>query len=146
MSNEPLEDRVISLFKEVWELSHATYVLVAAAALDGALKIQLLKKMPGISRTLERRIYDGYGPLSNFSARTDLAVALGIISQDTYQKIRRFNQVRVEFAHTPDILTLADDSVKEPLRLLIGVLEPGQDPLPFLMDALEQVAREIEAG
>jgi DNA-binding MltR family transcriptional regulator len=87
---------------ELWTKSHAGTVLVSAAILDQELKTAILKKMrPNLSKGKEERIFKGYGPLSEFGDKIEIAFALSQIDEDIYGKLKIIKDIRNEFAHLP---------------------------------------------
>lgn len=92
----------------------AQLAITVAAALDGMLEEALARKMKPLNREMKRRLFEGYGPLSNFSAKIDIAYALKLITKQTYDTFRTVQKIRNIFAHrnqltdfeTPEIVTL----------------------------------------
>ncbi len=60
---------------------------------------------------MHNRIFEGYGPLSNISAKIDLSYALNIISEQTYKDLRNLNKIRVKFAHSAELKNLQDPDI-----------------------------------
>ncbi|MGH7860101.1 MAG: hypothetical protein ACREQY_22470 [Candidatus Binatia bacterium] len=73
--------------------------IVAASLLDDLLE-QLLRRsmLPCASDDFFR----GYGPLSSFSAKIDLARFLGLIGRGEYSELHRIRKIRNVFAHSLD--------------------------------------------
>jgi DNA-binding MltR family transcriptional regulator len=94
--------------------AHAQTVIVGAAIIDQDLRNALVAKMQPVSKTLLERLFDGYGPLSSFSAKIDLCHALRIITKDMYADLTTIRKIRNAFAHSvalvnfdsPEILVL----------------------------------------
>jgi hypothetical protein len=96
--------------------THAGTAMVGVAIIDNGLRGALLKKMPGLSRKMKDRIFDGYGPLSSLSAKSDLAFALGLIDAATYEKVSVLKKVRNRFAHSRKLLTFESEEIASLLR------------------------------
>jgi len=82
------------------ESDRACAILVGAAlesSLEHLLKETLVKATP-------RQLFEGYGPLSSFSAKIDMSFAIGKISDDERRDIHLLRKIRVEFAHDIDHL------------------------------------------
>jgi DNA-binding MltR family transcriptional regulator len=88
--------------------------ILVAAKLEESLEEALLTKMQPINHEIRKRLFEGYGPLSGFAAKIDLAYALKIFSKKVYDTLRTIKKVRDIFAHrselcnfeTPEIATL----------------------------------------
>jgi DNA-binding MltR family transcriptional regulator len=92
----------------------AQLAILVAAKLEESLKEALLTKMRPINHEIKKRLFEGYGPLSGFAAKIDLAYALKIFPKKVYDTLRTLKKVRDIFAHrselsnfeTPEIATL----------------------------------------
>ena len=86
----------------LWTKGHAGEALLTAAILDQELRKVILKKMrPRLSNKKQERIFEGFGPLSEFAAKIEIAYALDQINDDIYDKIRIIKDIRDKFAHLP---------------------------------------------
>ena len=93
-----------------------------------------------LSRDFRERIFDGYGPLSNFAAKIDIAFALGLVPKQIFDDLKSLNRVRVKFAHTTKIKDFQDPEIA-------GLLEAisGMDPaIPDLKQRLLKRLKEID--
>jgi len=91
--------------------THSHIVIMGAAALDNALELALLTKMCHLGRDMKDRIFEGYGPLSSFAAKIDIAYVLQIIPRDIYDSLRIVNRIRVRFAHSKQFLSFQDHEI-----------------------------------
>jgi DNA-binding MltR family transcriptional regulator len=91
--------------------THSHIIIIGAAALDNALELALLTKMRHLNRDMKDRIFDGYGPLSSFAAKIDIAYALQIIPHEFYDSLRIINRIRVKFAHSKQFLSFKDHEI-----------------------------------
>jgi hypothetical protein len=104
--DEP-EDRLAQMAEDVEEFGYsfdAVFAIMTAAALDGRLERLLIREMTPINRDLKDRLFTGYGALSEFAAKIDLAYALHTISKSVYRELRIVKKVRDIFAHSRDML------------------------------------------
>jgi DNA-binding MltR family transcriptional regulator len=92
-------------------LADSHHAIIEASALDNALELALLSKMRRLNSDLKEKIFDGYGPLSNFAGKIDIAYALEIIPHDFYDSLRKINRVRVKFAHPKKFLSFQDPEI-----------------------------------
>ena len=89
----------------------AHHAIIWASILDNALELALLTKMHHLSRDMKDRIFDGYGPLSTFAAKIDIAYALEIIPREFYDSLRIINKIRVRFAHSKHFLNFQNPEI-----------------------------------
>jgi DNA-binding MltR family transcriptional regulator len=80
-------------------------VLVAAAFIDDTLRCLIQATFLDKPATVRRLLG---GPCSTFSARTDLALCLGLIGTEMHEDIRRISKMRNRFAHEPQGLNFDD--------------------------------------
>jgi DNA-binding MltR family transcriptional regulator len=88
--------------------------ILVAAKLEESLEEALLTKMQPINCEMKKRLFEGYGPLSGFSAKIDLAYALKIVPKVVYHTLMTIKKVRDIFVHrseptyfqTPEIAAL----------------------------------------
>ena len=73
--------------------------ILGAEILSNVLERLLQKYFVGTERQIRSILTDRYAPLSSFSARTDVAQVLGLISDDTAADLRTIRKVRNAFAH-----------------------------------------------
>lgn len=112
---EPSQPNLHDLILEMSRRGHGSYVLVAATQLDAALKELLCLRMPKLSNTLREKFFDGYGPLSHFSTRIDLAFALGDIDDDTRHDLHVLRTLRNQFAHSTNFVHFDDGAMRRKL-------------------------------
>jgi DNA-binding MltR family transcriptional regulator len=122
MANEPSElgKKLETLFVGIAGLqkrAHASSAILGTAIIDVKLRQALLQEMRPIGRTLEARIFDGYGPLRNLSAKIDMAYALDLITKDIFEDLKIIKDIRNAFAH-PKGLEFMNFSSPEVLLLL----------------------------
>ena len=73
--------------------------ILAAAYFEERLCDAIMRKFTTINKDLREKIFTGYGPLSTFSAKIDIARALGIYDQKTYNALHKIKKIRNMFAH-----------------------------------------------
>lgn len=74
-----LGDKIADVYAGIRNLGNyvdAHIVIIGSAMRDESLGRALQNKMQLLSRELRDRTFDGYGPLSNFAAKIDIAYAL----------------------------------------------------------------------
>src|SRR5882672_1665762 len=87
-------------------MTHAAVVACAAAILDHDLERSIKTLMRPLNSKLDKSLFTGYGPLSTFSSKIDMAYALGIISSDVHREMNKIREIRNKFAHSKALLSL----------------------------------------
>lgn len=122
-SKEELDSVTDGFFASLRGESARGCVLVAAAFLDESLEALLRTKM--LREEIERKacvepLFETMGPLSSYSAKTQLARALDLINDWEYADLHTIRKLRNRFAHTYDEATFDDPAVIELCRKLEG--------------------------
>ena len=132
MTDDTLENMVV----ELGRAGHAAHALYVASNLEVSLEDLLALYMPNLSNTLKEKLFVGYGPLSSFSAKIDIAYALGLIPASLRRDLHAIRDIRNAFAHTTERLHF--DSLK--MTRLLGKFPdytPSCDRLSFYLSKLE---------
>lgn len=80
--------------------SDRSAAIIAGVVLDEALRDALQETfVDEMSNNEDDRLFEGYGPLSTFSARIDIAFAIGLFGPRTKATFHLLRRVRNEFAH-----------------------------------------------
>ncbi len=95
--DNPETDRIIS---EILAQSDRGAAIIACGVLAEYLEHGISAKFRNISRRLRDKIFEGYGPLSTFASRVDLAYALDVISEPVYKDLLIIKTIRNQFAHS----------------------------------------------
>jgi DNA-binding MltR family transcriptional regulator len=96
----------------------AHLAIVTTAALEELLEKALLTQMRPLSRKIKDRLFEGYGPMANFSPKIDLAYALRVISKDDYDVLMVMKKVRDIFAHRSRVSSFEDPKIATILSTL----------------------------
>lgn len=118
--DEP-EDCLTKLEADIEGLGYsfeAHLAITTAAALDGRLEQILITEMTPINRELKDRLFTGYGALSEFAAKIDLAYALHTISKSVYRELRTVKKIRDIFAHSMEFTTFKTPKISALLTTL----------------------------
>jgi hypothetical protein len=86
--------------KHLEQLTHAGIAMVCASRLEVGVESRLQNQMPNLSGRLKPRLFDGYGPLSSFSAKIEVAFALGFITEMERRYLHAIRDIRNQFAHS----------------------------------------------
>jgi DNA-binding MltR family transcriptional regulator len=91
---------------------------VGASIVAEDLRGALLSKMRPLNKSLEKRLFEGYGPLSSLASRIDMAFALGVVSGDMRDDMNSIREIRNTFAHSKRILHFNDPEIAERCKKL----------------------------
>jgi Mannitol repressor len=72
-------------------------VLLSTSFLDNKLEEGIRVFL--VDDDIVNKLFEGYAPLSTFSAKIDLAFAIGLISKETRQDLHTIRRIRNHFAH-----------------------------------------------
>ena len=119
MSDSPKKtSSFATALKQVLQHTHAGTALISSAIVDQQLQDALLTRMRKLSRKLTDSLFSGYGPLSSFCAKIDLAFALELIDETTHDRLTTARKIRNLFAHSDEFLTFDSPEVSDILRKL----------------------------
>jgi DNA-binding MltR family transcriptional regulator len=137
--------RVVELTRRVGELSQSATVLVACAVLDAEFERALKVIMRPLNSEMRSRLFDGYGPLSSFSSKVDLAYALNITTDNVHANLVIIKSIRNKFAHTAEVLTLQSDSIQALYRKLKKPIDPKKNnELDIFIECVDEVVSFLQ--
>ena len=79
-------------------------VLKTVAVFEDVVRQCLESVMRPMTKAMEARLFQGYGPLSSFAAKCDLAFALDLLSESDYADLQVIRKIRNRFAHAQEIM------------------------------------------
>jgi len=82
----------------------AATVLKTVAIYEDALQQCLEACMRPLNAKMRSRLFGGYGPISSFAAKCDIAFAFRLLSDQDYADLQIIRKVRNEFAHAQEVL------------------------------------------
>jgi hypothetical protein len=86
--------------------------IICASMVEDRLRWLLETKfIDGLSETKRDRIFAGYGPLSSFAAKTDIAFALGLVKEEVREQLQLIGQIRNKFAHNFRRVRFSDPNI-----------------------------------
>lgn len=125
--------------------------LLAVAFLDDQLK-QVLQTVLVDDAKVQKRLFGVYGPLGTFSARADMAYALGYLSRSVYGDLEVIRRSRNNFAHAASVIDFSTAEIKQQcanLACALWLFEDKSADVPsrdrFLM-AVSHCVGEIRFG
>jgi DNA-binding MltR family transcriptional regulator len=84
--------------------------IIGSAIIDDFLS-DALKRRLILTSDLRERLFEGNGPLANFSAKIDMAFAVGICDSNLRADLHYIRRIRNRFAHTPEPLRFSDEKI-----------------------------------
>ncbi len=90
-------------------LTHTAVAIFMSETVENTLTSKIMSKMTISSNNFFDRLFEGYGPLSTFNAKIDIARALAIVDEETYNTLRILKGIRNAFAHPKSPLPDFDD-------------------------------------
>ena len=143
-------DRILEDVKRHWrileELKAQTdrgAAIIGAAYLEERLQDAIAKTFAEAVETVKwnnqkisKRIFRGNGPLSTFSAKIDIAFALGFFGTHALHDLHVIRSIRNDFAHTVEPMDFEEENIKRkcndlwyPSNILpFGETEPAVEP------------------
>jgi hypothetical protein len=102
------------------EHAEASKAIIASGIVEDWLQTLLLGAGRTLSNTLLTKFFEGYVPLSNFSAKIDIAYFFELIDDITFKDLRAIKDMRNCFAHTKKVVTFTSDDVRQKGQALTG--------------------------
>jgi DNA-binding MltR family transcriptional regulator len=99
--------------------SDRAIAIVAASILEVQLERLISKAM--IAHKEVPELFKGFGPLSSMSAKSSLALFLGLLPTDIYNDLTYIRKIRNEFAHNYKSISFSDSPVSDFIGNLISV-------------------------
>jgi len=121
---------------ELGRAGHAAHALYVASNLERSLEELIALRMPNLSNTLKEQLFTGYGPLSSFSARIDIAFALDLIPANLRRDLHAIRHIRNHFAHATERVHFDSPKMEHLLKKFTDYT-PGCDRLSFYLSKLD---------
>jgi len=105
--------------KEVLKKTHASTVLTVVSRLEESLARIIQGNMPNLTGNKKSELFEGYGPLSSFASKIEIAYAFGLVLADERRNLHAVKSVRNAFAHSTDWnMDFDHPSLEKPLAML----------------------------
>lgn len=128
------QEDLIKLLNQQTESGHA---LVIAGIIEDELQKLLLSSMRELSSNLAERLFDGYGPLSTFAGKIDVAFALDLIDESVHRDLRVIKDIRNRFAHTTQFAFFNSPEISKLCEKLSNFRAKGDNGIVYRTRALE---------
>ena len=117
MTSEPSSEVSFEFMKHL----QSNFAIVAGSVLEDLLEAALQSKMrDGLSAGLKDRLFSGYGPLSTFSGKIEIAFAFSYFDVQIYNDLRAIKDIRNKFAHATDFLNFSSPELERDAQKLTG--------------------------
>lgn len=136
---------ICELLQELERHSHAAHAIWVAANLEDTLVQILALYMPNLSNRLREKLFRGYGPLSSFSAKIDMAYALDLIPDVLRRDLHVIREIRNSFAHATSPQHFDTEELQS-LLMKFSDFDPKKDRLAFYIGKLEQIRTVVRPG
>src|SRR5688572_12782355 len=100
--------------------TETAFALVLAARVEEWLQGALEGSMRELSSRHKDRLFSGYGPLSTFSAKIDVAFAFNLFGEETFNDLRAIKDIRNAFAHSVEVVHFGSPAVRPMMQRLAG--------------------------
>lgn len=137
-TTEPLKPLPPELWNEIILSAHTAQVILYASVLEDLLEHLIVHFLPNCSNRMRARLFDGNGALGTFSARIDMAFAMGHLDGVTRGDLLHIKDLRNAVAHSPLRLDLRSAEMQEILSQFAGYTKV-KDPLVVFSDRVRAV-------
>ena len=135
---------LISNIRALQPRTHAEIGVVGAAIIEEQLLRALLTKMRPLSGEMKKRLFDGYGPLSSFSAKIDLSYALQILNKDQYDDLTVIRRIRSQFGHSMPLVNFDKPEMREHFKRFKTLQAGETDYRAFYLRKLQEIDRHLD--
>jgi DNA-binding MltR family transcriptional regulator len=126
------------------EITETAVAVVLASRVEDWLAATIKTKMrDDLSSKLVERLFKGYGPLSSFSGKIDMAYAFSIFGVETYNDLRAIKDIRNRFAHSKEVIDFLSDDLAPDIQKLTG-WTPQSKPIDLFMKRCKACVEEFE--
>ena len=116
----PEEPDIVQWISTVALQQDTITIIMSVSRIEDWLQSVLKSAMIDLSSKLEDRLFRGYGPLNTFSGKIDIAYALSMFDQTTYNDLRALKDIRNAFAHARDMLHFSSPELTPLFQKLSG--------------------------
>jgi len=109
-------DQVYGVLAELQAQTDRGAAIIAASVLDEMLEVLLLKRLCPLSNKHYEALFNRMAPLSSFSAKIEMAFALGLLSENGCGQLHTIRDVRNKFAHRIEALSFDHPDIQEELK------------------------------
>ncbi|MCF3628642.1 MltR family transcriptional regulator [Thalassospiraceae bacterium LMO-SO8] len=134
-TKEHSQEDIAKILLDLGRNGHAAHAIWVASNIEENLSNLLFLCMPNLSKRLREKLFTGYGPLGSFSAKIDIAYALGAIPAWLQRDLHIVRDIRNEFAHSKEWMHFDHEEIKK-LLAKFPDYKSGDDGLSFYLGKL----------
>jgi hypothetical protein len=126
------------------KLTHGgTALLMASIAEKSVHGLLLVSMKRGLSKKKQERLFQGYGPLSSFAAKIDVAFAFDLLSEKQFADLNTIRAIRNRFAHSHQRIDFDDPEIIGLCKKLSGHSEQNANLQVMYKDAALALVMEL---
>jgi hypothetical protein len=91
----------------------AATVLKTITIFEDVLQDCLQGCMRPLTSKIRARLFEGYGPISTFAAKVDVAYALNLLNDEDYADLQTIRKIRNTFAHSREVMGFEKREIDE---------------------------------
>jgi hypothetical protein len=140
------KEQIATFLEELKTQSDRGAAVIAAAVLDDLLEFLILQRLINLGAERRESLFGRTGaPLSSFSAKIEMAYALGVIANEMRLGMHLIRDVRNEFAHRIEQITFDHPDVAKIIetRLMGPLQKPGKSNRAKYIDSFSVIAMLI---
>jgi hypothetical protein len=107
----------------------AATVPKAIAVFEDVLQTCLEGRMRPLTPRMRARLFNGYGPISSFAAKTDIAYALDLLTDHDHADLQIMRKKRNEFAHSREDMGFEKRKIE---KMVSRLQRPGTEAVPLV--------------
>jgi DNA-binding MltR family transcriptional regulator len=122
MADHPISTpEFAALIQEMKLQTDTASAVVLTSRVEDWLEAAIQTKMrDDLSSNLIQKLFRGYGPLSIFAAKIDVAYAFSMFGVETYNDLRAIKAIRNRFAHSKEVIHFLSDDLAPDIQKLTG--------------------------
>jgi DNA-binding MltR family transcriptional regulator len=125
--------------------THAGTGLILSSLLETGFEMALKSAMVHLSKHTLKKLTTGYGPLSTFSAKIDIAYGMKLISREHRSDANLIRQIRNVFAHATAKLDFDSSEIVQIGSNLSTYDKQEKDVLVAYMKAIDIISLQLRA-
>ena len=136
-------NRIVAVALEAERRAQGTVVLTWAARLENLLQNLLIAAMRPTSQNQRDRLFEGYGPLSSFSAKIEIAYLFELIPKEIRDALTHIKNLRNRFAHSIEILHLDHPKVQPILQNILNPTDSEKRASVAFVEAIQPIDKYL---
>lgn len=123
---------------------HAATAMMTTTRLEMWLKGAIVRHFTNSPRRLQDKLFDYKGPLGTFSAKIDIAYAIGAISPEAHRTLHIMRDIRNDFAHAEDEMDFDNITMDKHFAKLPGAATREMAFLEAGVLAIESIKQKLQ--